>query len=102
MEISEFEYDLKRMKSFKKSADDQYSDKDDAFVRNFIIKFREFIRPLSQENRKEFEKVAKDNNKHLSRFIKTSEKLLKEVEPIYNRRMHDDVRRRKSNWHKNK
>ena len=102
MEISEFEYDLKRIKSFKKSADDKYPDKDDAFIRNFIIKFREFIRPLSQDNRKEFEKVAKDYASHLSRFIKTSETLLKEADPIYDRRMHDDVRRRKSNWHKNK
>ncbi len=102
MEINELEYDLKRMKSFKKSDDDKYSDKDDAFVRNFIIKFREFIRPLSEENRKEFEKVAKNYNKHLSRFIKTSETLLQEVEPFYDRRMHDDVRIRKSNWHKNK
>jgi hypothetical protein len=102
MEISELEYDLKRMKSFKKSDDDKYADKDDAFVRNFIIKFREFIRPLSAENRKEFEKVSKNFNKNLSRFIRTSETLLQEAEPIYDRIMHDDVRRRKSNWHKNK
>ena len=102
MEISEFEYDLKKMKSFKKSADDKYPDKDEAFIKNFIIKFREFIRPLSLENRKKFEKSAKDYTNDLSIFIKTSEKLLKEIEPVYDRRMHDDVRRRKSNWHKNK
>jgi hypothetical protein len=100
MTVQEFIYDLKKIKTFKKLPDDQYADKDDAFVRNFIIKFREFIKPLSSENRQEFEKGAKNYQKNLSRFIKISEAMLKEVEPIYNKRMYDDTRRRKSDWHK--
>lgn len=59
MTVQEFIYDLKKIKTFKKLPDDQYADKDDAFVRNFIIKFRDFIKPYPQRTDRNLKRVQK-------------------------------------------
>jgi len=86
MHIRKFEEDIEKMKTFLKSPIGEYSDEDDLFINNFIIKFRELIKLLSIANQQDFEKVTKEYKNNLKNLINKSETLLNLVKPIYGKR----------------
>jgi len=59
MTVQEFIYDLKKIKTFKKLPDDQYADKDDAFVRNFILNLEILLNPYPQRTDRNLKRVQK-------------------------------------------
>lgn len=100
MTFGKLKRDIKKLSKIVKLPDGNYSKEDDEFIKNIIIRFREFMTYLSSANQSEFEKSAKKYNSNLNDLIATIERFIPIIQTEYNKKQFKSIKKRGSTWDK--
>ena len=81
--VNEIKYRIIRLKNLIKLPTGNFSEEDDNFIKETIIRFRESMIDLSRAKKDEFEEKAKNYKKNLNGLIATMEGLLQFIKSKY-------------------